>query len=86
MVESSFRGHFFRILQGGTRKKDYDAVRAVCDAEKDAFKPRLDAAEALIAENAERFRMNLCPNILHSKRITSILLQRLPIINAADAI
>ena len=36
--------------KAGRAKKDYDAVRAVCDAEKDAFKPRLDAAEALIAE------------------------------------
>ena len=33
--------------KAGRAKKDYDAVRAVCDAEKDAFKPRL---EALIAE------------------------------------
>ena len=33
--------------KAGRAKKDYDAVRAVCDAEKDAFKPRLDAAEAL---------------------------------------
>lgn len=31
-------------------KKDYDAIRAVCDTEKDSFKPRLDAAEALVAE------------------------------------
>ena len=40
--------------KAGRAKKDYDAVRAVCDAEKDAFKPRLDAAEALIAEKRGR--------------------------------